>query len=157
MLTAGTPAPAFSGVDTDGQPIGSAEFAGRPYVLYFYPKDDTPGCTTEACEFRDAHPRFTELGVEVVGVSRDKTTAHRKFVDKYSLPFRLIADTDESVCKAFDVIQLKTACGRTSLGVVRTTYLVGADGVIAQAWPKVSVKGHVAAVQAAVEAMSKGA
>ena len=156
MPEVGDKAPAFASLDTQGEPITLDEFAGRTLVLYFYPKDSTPGCTTEAQEFRDLHGEFEALGAAIVGVSRDSVKTHQKFATNQCLPFRLLADTDETVCKAYDVIHEKSFMGRIGLGIVRTTYVIGPDGTIRAKYPKVSVKGHAAEVLNAVREVSKG-
>jgi len=120
-------------------------------VLYFYPKDSTPGCTTEGIDFNALLPRFRALGAEVLGVSRDSLKSHHNFCAKYGFRFDLVADTDEAVCRAFDVIQEKSMYGRKVLGVVRSTFLIDPDGVIRQIWSPVKVKDHAAAVLAALE------
>jgi peroxiredoxin Q/BCP len=148
MPAVGDPAPPFAALDTNGQPIALADFAGAPLVLYFYPKDDTSGCTAEACDFRDRLPDFSAVGAQVVGVSRDGAASHARFAAKYELPFRLIADTDEAVCRAYDVIKEKCNYGRKYLGIERTTYVIDAAGVIRAKFAKVTVKGHVAKVLA---------
>jgi peroxiredoxin Q/BCP len=153
MPDVGDPAPAFQAVDSDGQPIALSDFAGRNLVLYFYPKDDTPGCTTEACEFRDNLPDFAAVDAEIVGVSKDSVRSHRKFADKFELPFRLLSDEDQAVCQAYDVIQEKSMYGKKYLGIERTTYLIDGEGVIRARWPKVQVKGHVAEVLQAVKGL----
>jgi peroxiredoxin Q/BCP len=118
-------------------------------VLYFYPKDDTPGCTLEGKDFRDQHAKFKRLGVRVLGVSRDSLASHARFQGKYDLPFDLIADTDEALCRQFDVIKEKNMYGRKVLGIERSTFLVDADGVLRREWRKVKVDGHVSEVLAA--------
>jgi len=153
MPVIGDRAPEFSAIDGDGQPIALRDFAGQNLVLYFYPKDDTPGCTTEACEFRDHLPDFGAVQAAIVGVSKDSVRSHRKFADKFELPFRLLSDEDEAVCRAYDVIQEKSMYGKKYLGIERTTYLIDGDGVIRGKWAQVKVKGHVAEVLAAVKAL----
>ena len=123
-----------------------ADFAGHWLVLYFYPKDSTPGCTTEGLEFNALLPQFQALGAEVLGVSRDSVKSHDNFCAKQGFRFPLVSDADEALCKAFDVIHEKNMYGRTVLGVVRSTFLIDRDGKVAQIWPKVKVKGHVEAV-----------
>ncbi len=125
-----------------------SDLHGRWVVLYFYPKDSTPGCTTESCGFRDAEADFSGLDAVIVGVSRDSLASHQRFADKQSLPFRLISDADEALCKAFDVIQMKSMYGKQVRGIERSTFLIGPDGVVREAWRKVKVDGHVAAVLA---------
>ncbi|MDX8408392.1 MAG: peroxiredoxin [Mariprofundaceae bacterium] len=123
-----------------------SDFRGRWVILYFYPRDNTPGCTTESCEFRDALPNFSAADAAIVGVSRDSVKSHQRFTEKQSLNFPLISDSDELLCRAFDVIQLKKLYGKESLGVERSTFLIDPEGVVRQAWRKVKVKEHVAEV-----------
>ncbi|MDQ6971385.1 MAG: peroxiredoxin [Mariprofundaceae bacterium] len=123
-----------------------SDMRGRWVVLYFYPKDSTPGCTTESCEFRDSEADFSGLDASIIGVSRDSLASHQRFADKQSLPFPLISDADEALCKAFDVIQKKMNYGKEYMGVERSTFLIDPEGVMREAWRKVRVKGHVAAV-----------
>ncbi len=122
-----------------------ADFRGRWWVLYFYPRDNTPGCTTEACEFRDALPTLGEE-IAIVGVSRDSLASHQRFAEKHDLPFALISDSKEVLCAAFDVIRMKNMYGKQVRGIERSTFLIDPDGVVRHAWRKVRVKGHVAAV-----------
>jgi peroxiredoxin Q/BCP len=136
---------------TTADTVGDKELAGKPYVLYFYPRDDTPGCTLEGQDFRDHHADFKRLGVRVLGVSRDSVASHTKFRAKYSLPFDLIADPDETLCRRFDVIKEKNMYGKKVLGIERSTFLVDAAGVLREEWRKVKVDGHVAAVLAAAK------
>jgi peroxiredoxin Q/BCP len=157
MPEIGQAAPAFSVLDANGETVRLSDFAGRPVVLYFYPKDHTSGCTTEACDFRDLHPDFAALDVEVLGVSRDSVGSHRKFADKLGLPFRLLADPDETLCRAYDVIREKVMCGRKCLGIERSTFLLDGQGVVRALWRKVNVKGHAEMVLSEVRALSKGA
>ena len=123
---------------------------GRWLLLYFYPKDDTPGCTTESAAFRDAHADFTRAGCVVVGVSRDSVASHQRFREKLGLPFHLVADTDESLCRAFDVVRLKNLYGKQVRGIERSTFLIDADGVLRKEWRGVKVAGHVAEVLASL-------
>jgi len=120
-----------------------SDLHGRWIVLYFYPKDNTPGCTSESCDFRDAESAFLELDAVIVGVSRDSLTSHQRFVEKERLPFRLMSDTDALLCKAFDVIQMKNMYGKQVRGIERSTFLINPGGVVEHAWRKVRVKGHV--------------
>jgi peroxiredoxin Q/BCP len=143
---------AFKAVTT-AAPISDKELAGTPYVLYFYPKDDTPGCTLEGQDFRDRHAEFARLGVRVLGVSRDSLASHAKFRAKHALPFDLVSDADEALCRRFDVIKEKNMYGKKVLGIERSTFLVDAAGVLRQEWRKVKVDGHVAAVLAAAKAL----
>lgn len=120
-----------------------SDLRGQWVILYFYPKDSTPGCTTEACGFRDAQSDFSGLNAAIVGVSRDSVASHQRFAEKQALPFQLISDADESLCKAFDVIQMKNMYGKQVRGIERSTFIINPEGVIAHTWRKVRVKGHV--------------
>jgi peroxiredoxin Q/BCP len=140
---------AFNVATTSTATLASKDLAGKPYVLYFYPKDDTPGCTMEGKDFRAQHAKFQRLGVRVLGVSRDNLASHSRFQGKYDLPFDLIADTDEALCRQFDVIKEKNMYGRKVMGIERSTFLVDAGGVLRKEWRKVKVDGHVAEVLAA--------
>ncbi|MEC7946196.1 MAG: thioredoxin-dependent thiol peroxidase [Myxococcota bacterium] len=153
MPTVGDPAPALAG-PTDEGAFDLSLHAGRPVVVYFYPKDLTPGCTTEACGFRDARAELESAGAVVVGVSKDPPKRHAKFREKHGLNFPLVSDEDGSICEAWGVWQLKKFMGREYMGIVRATFLIGPDGTVAQAWPKVRVKGHVDAVLEAIGALS---
>ncbi len=146
-------APDFSALTDAGSTLTLSSLRGQLVVLYFYPKDDTPGCTVEACGFRDAFPQFNGLDAVILGVSPDSVTKHRKFKGKYQLPFTLIADTDHAIAEAYGVWAQKSMFGRKYWGVVRTTVLIDRDGRIARVFPKVSVPGHVQEVQEAVEAL----
>ena len=141
-LKPGDKAPAFSGVDQLGQPLSLADFAGRKLVLYFYPKDDTPGCTAEACSLRDDHAVLRKAGYEVVGVSPDKATKHKKFADKYDLPFRLLADPELEAANAYGVWGRKKFMGREYDGILRTTFLIDGKGVIERVITDVRTKDH---------------
>jgi len=148
MLTVGDTAPDFT-VHTDGgKPFKLSDLRGKRVVLYFYPKADTPGCTTEACEFRDDSKAFARKKVEIVGISPDKPTAQSKFKAKYELPFTLLADEEKSVAEAYGVWKEKNMYGKKVMGIERTTFLIGADGKIERIWPKVKAKGHAAQVLA---------
>lgn len=150
--TLGKKIPAFERSATSGA-VKSKDLAGTAFVLYFYPKDDTPGCTLEGQDFRDQHTKFKRLKVKVLGVSRDSLASHEKFKAKYGLPFDLISDTDETLCRAFDVIREKNMYGKRVLGIERSTFLIDARGVLRNAWRKVKVKGHVDEVLAAAKAL----
>ncbi|HEX7081854.1 MAG TPA: peroxiredoxin [Gammaproteobacteria bacterium] len=139
----GKKVPQFRAQATGGRTVSSKDLAGRPYVLYFYPKDDTPGCTAEGQDFRDRYEEFRGSGIEVFGVSRDSLESHEKFKQKYGLSFDLISDPEEKLCKLFDVIREKNMYGKKYLGVERSTFLIDADGVLREEWRKVKVKGHV--------------
>ncbi|MBX3111497.1 MAG: thioredoxin-dependent thiol peroxidase [Fimbriimonadaceae bacterium] len=148
MLQVGDPFPDFSLQDQDGQTHTLAGLRGTRFVVYFYPKDDTPGCTTESCEFRDLASSFS--GSPVFGVSPDGVKSHKKFADKFSLPFTLLADTDRSLCEACGVWVEKSMYGKKYMGVARTTFVVGPDGTVTHVWEKVKPEGHAAQVAAAL-------
>ena len=142
----GDKAPDFTLPADGGGEVSLKALKGKPVVLYFYPKDDTSGCTAEACAFRDTLPDFSKVKAQVIGISRDSVASHDKFKQKYKLPFPLASDADGKVCEAYGVWVEKSMYGRTYMGVERTTVLIDADGKIAEIWPKVKVKGHVDAV-----------
>lgn len=143
MLEEGTKAPAFTLKDQDGKTVKLSDYKGKNVVLYFYPKDNTPGCTREACAFRDEHSKLQEKGAVVLGVSPDGSTSHRKFADKFQLPFPLLADEDRAVIQKYGAWGEKNMYGKKSMGVIRSTVLIGPDGKILKVWPKVKVDGHV--------------
>ncbi len=151
LIDPGKKAPAFTLKDQDGKTHALADYAGRPVVLYFYPKDDTPGCTTETCEFRDTLPRFETSNAVVLGASILDTASKAKFAAKHHVTFPLLADEDNTVAEKYGVWQEKSQYGRTYMGIVRTTYLIGPDGRVARRWDKVKVDGHAAEVLAAVK------
>ncbi|WP_313075850.1 peroxiredoxin [Lacrimispora sp.] len=140
MLEIGTKAPAFSLPDQNGLIHTLEEYKGRKVILYFYPKDNTPGCTKQACNFGELYPQFQEKGAVVLGVSKDSVASHKKFEEKYGLPFTLLSDTELTCIQAYDVWQEKMNYGKVSMGVVRTTYLIDEDGVIVQAFGKVNAE-----------------
>ena len=142
----GKTAPAFTLRDQSQQTHKLADYRGRWVVLYFYPKDDTPGCTKQACQFRDAGDKLQRRGAVVLGVSPDDEASHEQFAEKFNLPFALLADPDKKVCQKYGVWQEKVNFGRKSMGVVRTTYLIDPQGKVAHRWNKVKVDGHEAAV-----------
>jgi peroxiredoxin Q/BCP len=148
-LGVGDAAPSFELQDQQGNSISSRELAGHPYVLYFYPKDDTPGCTTEACGFRDSLPDFEHVGVRVLGVSPDSVASHQRFVDKYGLTFTLLSDPEQKLASAYGVWSLKKNYGREYMGIVRSTFLVDGAGVVRKSWRGVRVNGHISEVQTA--------
>jgi peroxiredoxin Q/BCP len=148
MMNELTCLPSFEASATSGKTISDASLAGRQVVLYFYPKDNTPGCTTEGQDFRDAYAAFQEANTEVIGVSRDSLRSHENFRQKHAFPFDLISDADERVCRAFDVIRPKQLYGKEYLGIDRSTFLFDAQGRLIRAWRAVKVKGHVAEVLA---------
>ena len=137
MLKIGDLAPDFTLTDKDGQAVSLSDFRGKKVVLYFYPKDNTPGCTRQACAFAGAYAEFQERGVEVIGVSRDSVASHVKFAEKFGLPFVLLSDPDRIAIEAYGVWQEKKMCGKVSMGVVRTTYLIDEQGVIIDVMPRV--------------------
>lgn len=141
-------APEFGLVDQNGKIHKLSDYLGRDVVLYFYPKDDTSGCTTEACAFRDDYDEYQKAGVVIIGVSPDSQKSHEKFVNKYELPFTLLADTDHAVCEMYGVWGLKKMYGREYYGVKRTTFLINKDGVIKKVFNNVKPKGHSAEILA---------
>ncbi|RVV99441.1 thioredoxin-dependent thiol peroxidase [Mesobaculum littorinae] len=151
MLETGDPAPEVSLPRDGGETVALADFAGRPVVLYFYPRDDTPGCTKEAIGFTDRAGNFAAAGATVLGVSKDTVAKHEKFRDKYGLGVTLLSDADGDVAERYGVWVEKTMYGRTSMGIERATFLIAPDGTIARIWRKVKVDGHVDEVLAAVQ------
>ncbi|MFW1678229.1 peroxiredoxin [Pontibacter sp. JAM-7] len=148
------PIPDFTAKATSGVEFSLSALHGQQVVLYFYPKDSTPGCTTEGQEFRDAIDAFADANTQIFGISRDSLRAHENFKSKQCFPFELISDPDETVCKLFDVIKLKKLYGKEYMGVDRSTFLIDAEGNLAQEWRSVKVKGHVAEVLAAAQALN---
>jgi len=142
MLKEGSTAPAFKTKDANGETVSLKELRGQKVVLYFYPKDDTPGCTKEACSFRDAFSQYKKKGIAVLGVSPDSEASHQKFVTKYKLPFTLLADTDRSIAEAYGVWGEKKFMGRTYMGVHRTTFLIDEKGKIKKIFEKVKPEDH---------------
>ena len=134
--------PSFSTILDDGSVLKSKDFNGKYIVIYFYPKDSTPGCTKEGEDFRDLHKEFIKSNVQIYGVSRDSIASHQKFKAKYKFPFHLISDEDESLCKLFDVIKEKNMYGRKYMGIERSTFLINDKGQLLSEWRKVKVKGH---------------
>ncbi len=159
LIEEGRVAPAFTLPDQDGTRVSLRSLRGRPVVLYFYPKDDTSGCTKQACGFRDAMPAFEAGDAVILGVSPDGPASHRRFIDKHGLPFTLLADEppadgeDPVVSSRYGVWQEKSMYGRRYMGVVRTTYLIDAEGRVARRWDRVKVPGHAEAVLEAVQAL----
>jgi len=149
-LRPGSKAPAFELAGDDGQTWSLASLRGQRFVIYFYPRDNTPGCTTQACDFRDAHDAFTRAGIRVFGVSSDSLASHRGFRDKYRLPFVLLADPGNVAAKAFGVIGEKKLYGRTTIGTIRSTFVIGPTGEIEHTVSPVRVPGHVDALRASV-------
>ena len=146
MIKEGATAPAFKTKDANGETVSLKDLRGQKVVLYFYPKDDTPGCTKEACSFRDAFSGFKKNGIKVLGVSPDSEVSHKKFVTKYKLPFTLLADTDRSIAEAYGVWGEKKFMGRTYMGVHRTTFLIDEKGKIKKVFEKVKPEDHASEV-----------
>jgi peroxiredoxin Q/BCP len=147
----GSRAPDFTLPSDDGSTVTLSALRGKKVVLYFYPKDDTPGCTTQACDLRDAMPTFQNLDAVVLGVSPDSVASHRKFRDKFGLNYPLLADEDHRVAEAYGVWKEKSMYGRKSMGIERSTFLIDEDGKIQEAWRKVSPKGHADLLQEALQ------
>ena len=137
MLEKGTKAPEFSLPDENGEIRNLSDYKGKKLILYFYPRDNTPGCTKQACGFANLYPQFSEKGVEIVGISKDSVASHKKFKEKYSLPFTILSDTELQTIQAYDVWKEKKLYGKTSMGIVRTTYLIDENGIIIKALDKV--------------------
>ena len=150
MLSTGDPAPDFTLSDADGNPVSLSDFKGQKVVLYFYPKDDTPGCTKEACGFRDAQDDYMEANAVVIGVSPDSEKSHQRFRDKYDLPFLLLADPERQAIEAYDVWKEKNMYGKKYMGVERSTFIIDEDGILVQILRKVKVDGHVQSVLASL-------
>jgi peroxiredoxin Q/BCP len=149
-LTVGSKAPSFSLPDQDGKTVSLGDFAGKSVVLYFYPKDDTPGCTAEACTFRDEHSAFQKKGAVVIGISPDDAKSHTKFIAKFSLPFPLLADVGHAIAEAYGVWVEKSMYGKKYMGVERSTFVIGPDGKLAAIYRKVKPAEHIADVLAAL-------
>ncbi|MDX9993869.1 MAG: peroxiredoxin [Rhodocyclaceae bacterium] len=149
----GLEVPDFSLPATSGTTFQLAELRGRPLVIYFYPKDSTPGCTTEAGQFRDLHTQFVAAGGSIWGVSRDSLKSHENFRSKLGLPFELLCDADETACALFDVIRMKNMYGKQVRGIERSTFLIDRDGRLAREWRGVKVDGHAAEVLAALQSL----
>lgn len=152
-----TKAPDFEGETASGEKIGLKDFKGKWLVLYFYPKDNTPGCTKEACAFRDNMEQITEKGAEVVGVSPDQIESHEKFASKFNLNFILIADPEKKICEDYDVFGEKNMFGKTVFGLKRSTYIIDPDGVIQYVWRNVRVAGHVETVMKKLDELKEKA
>jgi len=151
MLNVGDQAPAFTLQNEAGEDVTLAAFHGKPVILYWYPRDDTPGCTTEACGFRDAYREFAQAGAVVLGVSTDDVQSHAKFKGKYNLPFTLLSDPDHQVAQQYGVWGSKTFMGREREGIHRVTYLIDEHGLVKQVWPKVKPEGHADEILAVLQ------
>lgn len=156
-LKTGKLAPQFTLTDQNGEEVSLADFKGKTIVLYFYPKDDTPGCTKEACGFKDARAAFGKANAVILGVSGDNAVSHEKFIRKYSLPFTLLSDPDKKVCHAYGVFKQKLLYGKSYLGIVRSTFVIDPNGRIAEVFLKVKVDGHTEEVLEALKKASEGA
>lgn len=152
-VVVGELAPDFTLPASNGSDVSLSDFRGKKVVLYFYPKDMTPGCTTESCDFRDYNAEFKQLNTEIIGISPDDLQSHEKFIQKHSLPFLLLSDVDQEVCKLYDVWKLKKNFGKEYMGVERSTFLIGEDGKLLKEWRKVRVAGHVEEVLEAVKSL----
>ena len=150
-LEPGTPAPKFTGQTQTGETISLDDFAGKNVVLYFYPRDDTPGCTTESCAFRDNHSAFTDKNAVIIGCSADSVASHEKFANKYSLPFELLADVDRQTIEAYGFWVEKNMYGKKRMGIQRATFVIGPDGNIKAVFPKVKPAEHAEEVLAVLE------
>lgn len=155
ILVEGSHVPVFEAQATSGTIVQTKIAHQQPMILYFYPRDNTPGCTQESCEFSQHHPAFEKLGVTVYGISRDTMTSHEKFKQKYQLPFDLIADPDETICNLFGVMVNKNMYGKKVRGIERSTFLIDQQGIIQKIWRKVKVDGHVDVVLAALKAFNE--
>ena len=153
MLAVGKKAPAFALESSEGGKVKLSDFSGKPVVLYFYPRDNTPGCTVEANDFNAALPSLAKLGAVVLGVSKDSIASHCKFRDKYKLSFPLLTDPDGKTLEAYGAWGDKVMYGKKMKGIIRSTVLIGADGKVVQHWPKVSAKGHAAEILEAIKAL----
>lgn len=146
MLNVGDKAPTFEVNDQDGNSVKLSDFAGKKIVIYFYPKDDTPGCTAQACNLRDNYDSLLKAGYEVLGVSVDDEKSHQKFIKKYDLPFSLLSDTDHQLVEAYGVWGEKSMYGKTYMGIIRTTFVIDENGIITEIIEKVDTKEHTAQV-----------
>lgn len=146
MFTVGELAPDFTLLGSDNKEHKLSDFRGKKVILYFYPKDNTPGCTTEACDFRDNHTTILDKNTIVIGISKDNLSSHDKFINKFSLPFLLLSDEDKAVCSLYDVIKEKNMYGKKVLGIERSTFLIDENGILINEFRKVKVKGHIDAI-----------
>lgn len=152
-LKLGETAPEIKLPSSTGQEVALSDFRGKKVILYFYPKDNTPTCSQQSCSFRDAYGNIEDSGAVVIGVSADDVKSHLKFIEKYSLPFVLLADTEHVACEAYGVWQLKKMYGKEYMGIVRSTFLIDEDGKLVREWRKVRLKGHIEQVLEALQAM----
>ncbi|WP_044641067.1 thioredoxin-dependent thiol peroxidase [Risungbinella massiliensis] len=143
MVQVGEHVPDFTLASTEGKEVSLSNFRGKNVVLYFYPKDNTPGCTTESCDFRDAYEQFQNLNTVILGISRDSIKSHEKFIEKYQLPFALLSDPDAKVCEQFGVYKEKTMFGKKAMGIERSTFVLDQEGKLVKEYRKVKVKDHV--------------
>lgn len=153
MVSVGKRVKNFTLPATGDQELSLSDFKGRNLVIYFYPKDNTPGCTREGQDFRDLYKEFTSAGADILGVSRDSVKVHGNFRNKHEFPFHLLSDSDEALCKQFDVIREKKLYGRTYMGIERSTFLIDSEGVLRHEWRKVRVPGHAQAVLEALKTL----
>ncbi len=151
QVETGKKVPDFSGLATSGMEFKLSNYKGSPVLLYFYPRDNTPGCTQEGKDFRDHYAEFEQKGIKIFGISRDGIKAHENFKAKYDFPFELISDKDETICKLFDVIKEKKMYGKTHMGIERSTFLIDADVVLVKEWRKVKVKEHIVQLLEAIK------
>ena len=154
MVSVGKRVKNFTLPATGDQDLSLQDFSGRNLVIFFYPKDNTPGCTREGQDFRDLYEKFTATGADLLGVSRDSVRTHDNYRNKHGFPFHLLSDKDEALCQQFDVIREKKLYGRTYMGIVRSTFLLGPDGVLLREWRNIKVPGHAQAVLEAVQELS---
>ena len=155
MSLVGMKAPEFSLMNEQGNLVTLADYKGKYVVLYFYPKDMTPGCTTEACDFRDAYEEFSDLNAVILGVSADDASKHTKFIEKYGLPFSLLVDDNHAVSESYNVWVLKKMYGKEYMGIERSTFLINPDGIVVKEWRKVKVKDHINEVHNSIRQEAK--
>ena len=150
-LSEGTKVPDFNLIDQNGATITLSSLSGKPAVLYFYPKDETPGCTVEACEFRDIYSEFNKLDCNIYGISPDDANSHQKFIDNHSLPFTLLCDPDKKMIQEYGAWGEKNMYGKKSMGIIRSTFLIDKDGILLKKWTNVKAKGHAEKVKEVLE------
>ena len=153
MLEAGVKAPEFKLLDKDGKEISLSDFKNKKVVLYFYPRDNTPGCSTEACDFRDNNNTFIDKNAIIIGISRDSLKSHAKFIEKFNLPFILLSDETEEVCNLFNVIKEKNMYGKKVMGIERSTFIINEEGILVKEYRKVKVKEHVSTILEDLESL----